>query len=51
MNRGKCEIQSQNLLNDWGKFSNPYLANLFIFIVKIKFRILLDLDPARFKYP
>ena len=51
MNRGECEIQFQNLLNDWGKISKPYLANLFIFVIKINFRILLDLDPVRFKYP
>ena len=29
MNRGECEIQSENLLSDSGKFSNPNIANLF----------------------
>ena len=28
MNKGECEIQSQNLLNIRGKFSNLYLGKL-----------------------
>ena len=36
MNKGRCDIQFQNLLSDLGKFSNAYLADLIYICSKNK---------------